>query len=90
MKTYAIYLKDDNGWLEGCPDRRDVFFGQQDAVYRHGIDAIGGFAHVELAGYRAAQARLRELNSTGDWRAPSEINPGGDETRPVYAVQEIQ
>lgn len=89
MKTYAIYLKDDNGWMDGCPDRETVFFGGSDKVYRHGIDAVGGLCHIEVTGYRAACARLRELNSTGDWVAPEEINPEGEESRPTYALAEV-
>lgn len=82
-KTYAIYVSDDNGWLDGCPDRETVFFGGQDKIFEQGDEAYGGIAHIEIVGYREALSRLRDLNTTGDW-----INPYGKEIRPTYRVRE--
>lgn len=90
MKTYAVYVSEDNGWLDGCPSTEDVFFGEHAGTFVHGADgAIGGIGHVVVTGYRAAVAELRRLRTTGDWIAPAEVNPDGEESSPSYAMQEI-
>src|ERR1017187_2479983 len=103
MKTYAIYVSDDNGWFEGCPDYKTVFFGHGEGYVGGGVFAENkgvspeaiSFAQAHrggclvITGYRAALARQRQLDCTGDWVAPREVNPDGQETRPQYAMRAI-
>jgi hypothetical protein len=85
-KRYEIFIADDNGWLDGCPDALGVFFGsfEHDGTYEHNCN--GGI--LTVTGYRNARRVLKGLQTTGDWVAPEEVNPEGLETRPTYGIRE--
>ena len=100
--TYAIYVSNANGWDDGCPDSEGVFFGSPKEhggqFFRHAhllpenIDAnvdLGSQGFVLVEGYRAAVALRNQLDATGDWVAPEEINPEGEESRPSYAISKL-
>jgi hypothetical protein len=91
--TYAVYVKNANGWGVDCPDTEGVFFGYREMYggqfCRHEnllpeyIDAnvdLGSQGFVLLDGYRAAVALRDELDASGDWTFE------GQETRPTYAI----
>jgi hypothetical protein len=85
QKRYEIFVADDNGWLDGCQDSCETFFGShntKDGEWTYTMD--GGF--LTVAGYRNARRVLRELNTTGKWIAPEEVM----ESRPVYDIRESQ
>lgn len=97
---YAIYVVDDNGWAEGCPDSESVFFGDHGGeFFRHSwVDGapaflsemdLGSNGCVIVAGYQAATALLQTLRASGDWIAPEEINPEGAESRPEYGMRKL-
>jgi hypothetical protein len=102
MQTqYAVYVKDANGWDEGCPDSESVFFGDHGGkFFRHGFDeeAPAGAASLDLGtqgfvvvtGHRAAVALRNELERTGNWVAPEEVNPTGATSRPSYAIRKLE
>ena len=88
MKTYEIYATDCNGWDDGCPDFRTIFFGAllPGEQYLHPIE--GG--HIQagslmVVGFRAASARLAKLRVSGDWIDPTT----SQEIRPSYAMRSI-
>ena len=83
QKRYEIFVADDNGWLDGCPDSEGVFFGDAAKEGTDEHDSNGGV--LTIVGYRNAQRVLRALNTTGDWVAPD-----GLESRPVYDIREAQ
>ena len=91
MIHYAVYVSDDNGWLDGCPDSESVFFGGSHAgTFVHaGLGGIYPVGHVEVIGHSAALAELDRLETSGDWTAPQEINPEREETRPSYAIRKL-
>jgi hypothetical protein len=101
--TYAVYVSDANGWDDGCPDSEGVFFGSPKEhggqFFRHAhllpenIDAnvdLGSQGFVVVEGYRAAVALRNTLDCTGDWVAPEEVNPEGEESRPAYAIRKLE
>ena len=91
QKAYEIFVSDCNGWAEGCPSYEDVFFGgaSADESYIHPIDGgHRGAGSLIVTGYSSARVRLAELRRSGDWVAPEEVNPDGEETRPSYAMRE--
>lgn len=94
-KKCAIYVADDNGWYEGCPDFQGVFFGAaRFAPYNYvGPWEYGGGMELGACGYiivEADHARsvLDDLNTTGDW-VTTRDNEDGVEERPVYEMREI-
>lgn len=103
MKSqYAVYVSDASGWNDGCPDSEGVFFGSikehGGQFFRHahllpeGINTdayLGSQGFVLVTGYREAVALRNWLDCTGDWIAPPEINPDGEETRPSYAIAKL-
>ena len=85
-KQYEIFVADDKGWLDGCQDTCETFFGTHNTKageWTYTMD--GGF--LAVVGYRNARRVLRELNTTGDWVAPEEVNPEGLESRPVSGIR---
>ncbi len=98
---YAIYVSDANGWDDGCPDSESVFFGSPKEhggqFFRTAWDDgapsttadLGSQGFVVVTGYRAAVALRATLDRSGDWVAPEEVNPEGEETRPRYAVVKL-
>lgn len=81
---YAVYVADDNGWGQDCPDSETVFFGyEQDWLggkyYRWPWDAhsLGNHGFVLLRRKRDAAALAWQLRASGDW---------GEHEPPVYAV----
>jgi hypothetical protein len=88
QKRYEIFITDDNGWLDGCPDSEGVFFGDaaKGGTFTH--DSRGGILTIE--GCRKAHQVLRELRASGDWIAPEEVNSEGLESRPVYGIREAR
>ena len=98
--TYAVYVADANGWDENCPDSESVFFGSVavgkyydyacdlPADIDHHVD-LGSDGFVVVETLEQAVALRDKLNTTGDWMVPPEINPTGEETRPIYAIREL-
>ena len=89
---YGVYVTDDAGWLDGCPDFVGVFFGEipSGAYYvspRDGSD-LGG--HVEFETREEADAYAAKLGASGDWevKAPNHAD-FGQESRPEYAIAEV-
>lgn len=89
--VYAVYVLDDGGWGDGCPDYESVFFGAplpRNAKYVSGSH-LGG--HVEFDSRAAAARFLREMNMSGDWEVPRAARAEvGELPRPVYAMAEIE
>ncbi len=79
-KTYEIYVADDNGWFEGCPSYRDVFFCDFDS-YEAECSSRGGC--LVIKGHGEAKAVLATLSTTGDWSGED-----GTSIRPAYAMRE--
>ena len=81
---WAVYVADDNGWLDGCQDFEGVFFGDIPAggemVYKsEGSPLFGG--HVRFAAEAEAESFLRHLDASGDWNTDG---GDGEERRPSY------
>ena len=97
--TYAVYVSDANGWDDGCHDSEGVFFGApkehggQYFRYAHLLPAdvdvsvdLGSRGFVVVDGLKAAVALRDQLDAIGDWVAPTEVNPAGEEIRPSYGI----
>jgi len=81
---YAVYVSDDNGWFECCPDYYGVFFADLGGAYDADAPYVGGA--LIFSSLRAARAAHRHLSRSGDWVAPPEINEAGEESRPTYSI----
>lgn len=90
MTRFAVYVVDDNGWKDGCPNYELVFLGSHSGEFvgpwEGGHDVAG---EVQFDSRDAAEAFLSEMDRTGDWVAPPEVNPECEESRPTYAVRQI-
>lgn len=86
MKTYEIFVSDANGWDEGCPSLEGVFFDPDpEEVYMRPTEGgRGRVGSLLVTGYRAALARLNDLQTTGDWTEYGQ----SEETRPEYRMRE--
>lgn len=64
--SYIVYVSDDNGWLDSCPDYRDVFFGDIPCGAKYVGDADSEYAggHVEFQDIRAADSYLDMLRTS--------------------------
>ena len=85
--AYAVYVSDDNGWLEGCPDYCGVFFGgipDGGRCVGPRDSEFGG--HVEFDSLEAAEQFRDSLMESGDWVSKRD----GEERRPSYDVTEVQ
>jgi hypothetical protein len=85
-QRYDVYVADANGWLDGCPNYEEVFFGEHAGIFR--LDGDSGA--VEIVGHREAVAFRKHLETSGDWVAPPEINAAGVESRPRYAIRKTR
>jgi hypothetical protein len=79
-KQYAVYVSEDGGWLDACPERFSVFFGGVGKFVHANFGGIGPVGHVVVIGHRAAIALRDTLNTSGDWECD-------DGRRPEYAVR---
>lgn len=82
MKQYRIYVADDNGWFEECPNFKAVFFG--DAANDGEYVAHTYRGELLVSGFRAAKRVLRSLGTSGDWTTPD-----GEIKRPTYAMEAV-
>lgn len=90
--SYAVYVSDDNGWMDGCQDHQGTFFGLLPAGAAYVGPRDSGFGgHVEFDSREAADAFAAKLGRSGDWtvKAPGHAAEGQDK-RPTYAVSEVE
>lgn len=96
MKTYCVYVSDDHGWFDGCPDSESVFFGggpyPADGQYVHHADGSKfGSGHVEFGDRDEAEAFADRLRESGDWAVKNPDHADfGKEDRPEYDVAEVE
>ena len=92
MTKFAVYVSDDNGWLDGCPDHETVFFGRIPPTGNYVAAPDSDFGgHVEFDDKAEAEAFAECLNSSGDWTVKVPGHPSeGEEERPTYDVTEIE
>lgn len=86
---YAVYVTDDNGWADNCPDSKGVFFGDHAGYVHHTDGGEYPMGEVRVQGLAAAEALLHELETTGDWTAASDEETG-KQTRPSYAMRKVE
>ena len=85
---YVIYVADDNGWFDGCPDYQSVFFGLDSKLDENGwrydseLPYRGGALIFDSA--RQARLALHSLSQSGDW-----VTESGEERRPKYAMEHL-
>lgn len=85
--AYAVYVSDDNGWLEGCPDYCGVFFDDTPDGGRYVGPRDSEFGgHVESDSLEAAEQFRGLLMGSGDWASKRD----GEERRPSYDMAEVR
>lgn len=86
----VIYVKDANGWDQGCESSEDVFFGSANPYnYIHSADGGHPEAGHILVPDSEAEKVIAELEKGGDWEVWETDEDGKSvlkSRRPEYAI----